>query len=65
VVPVNVQVSYAMNVEVNQAVARDLVEHVVKKANAGRQLGLAGTVEVELDGDFGFGGVARDFSDAW
>ena len=64
VVAVDVQVAHALDVQVYQAVAGDLVEHVVKKANAGGQIGLASAVEVDLDGDFGLGGVARNFSDA-
>ena len=60
VVTINVQVAGALNVEVYQSVPGNLVEHVVKKANAGRQIGLTSAVKVELDGNFGLGGVARD-----
>jgi hypothetical protein len=40
---------------------RDLVEHVVKKPNACRQIGFARAVEVDLDRDLGLGRVAADF----
>ena len=41
VVAVDVQVACAVDVQVDQAVAGDLVEHVVKEADARVQLGLA------------------------
>jgi hypothetical protein len=40
---------------------RDLVEHVVKETNAGRELGLARAVEVDLDGDLGLIGITGYF----
>ena len=49
VVAVDVQVALGVDVEVDQAVAGDLVEHVVEEADAGRQLGRAGAVEVDAD----------------
>jgi len=64
VVAVNVQVALGLDVEVNQAMTRDLVEHVVKEPNARGQLGLAAAVEVDLDGNLGFGRVAADFGGA-
>ncbi len=47
VVAVDVQVALAVDVQVDQAVAGDLVEHVVEEADAGGQLGVAGAVQVE------------------
>ena len=44
--------------------ARDLVEHMVKKANAGRQFGHARAVKIDLDGDLGFGRFTADFGNA-
>ena len=44
VVAINVQVAHGLNVEVDQAMPRDLIEHVVKKADTGMQLGLARAV---------------------
>src|SRR3989442_13667649 len=41
VVAVDVQVALAVDIEVDQAMARDLVEHVVQKADARAQAGLA------------------------
>ena len=48
----------------DQAVARDLFEHVVKKPDARVQLGLAGAVEVHTHADARLGGVAADLGDA-
>jgi hypothetical protein len=39
VVPVDVQVAIGRDVEVDQAMAGDLVQHVVEKADAGGELG--------------------------
>ena len=57
----SMQVALALDVEVDQAVARDLVQHVIEETDAGVQPGLAGAVEVDSDVDLGFEGVAGDF----
>ena len=44
VVPVDVQVAFGIDRQVDQAVARDLVQHVVEKADAGRELRDAGAI---------------------
>ena len=46
VVAVDVQVALGLDVQVDQAMAGDLVEHVVEKADAGRELRLAAAVQV-------------------
>ena len=61
VVAVNVQVALALDVEVYQAMPGNLIEHMVKKTDAGRQLRLARAVKVELDDYFGLCRVAGDF----
>ena len=60
VVAVDMQVAIGLDVQVDQAVARDLVQHVVEKADAGMQLRLAAAVEVDAHRDAGFGRVAGD-----
>jgi hypothetical protein len=47
----------AVDVQIDQPVAGDLVEHVVKEADARVQLGLARAVEVDAHGDLRLGGV--------
>lgn len=58
VMPVNVQIAFGMDRQIHQAMASDLIEHVVKKANASLQISLACAVEVDGHGDLGFFGVS-------
>ena len=44
-------VALRLDGEVDHAVARDLVEHVVEEADTGRHLGLAGTIEIDGNGN--------------
>lgn len=60
VVVVDVQVAFAADVDVNHAVAGDLVDHVFEEGNAGIQPAFAAAVEVDGDGDLGFAGIAVD-----
>ena len=50
----------ARSVEVDQAVLGKLLEHVIEKADAGRDLGGAGAVEIDPAGDLRLLGVAFD-----
>src|SRR5206468_3450542 len=65
VMGVHVQVALGLDVEIDEAVARQQVEHVVEEADAGGELGIAGAVQVEAKRDLGLGGVACDLSGAW
>lgn len=60
VVIVDMQVALALDVQVDQAVAGNLVHHVVKEGNPGIEPGLAGPIQVDGDLDLGLQGVARD-----
>jgi hypothetical protein len=60
VVIVDVQVALARDSHIDQCVACQLVEHVVEKPDAGLIVILAGTIEIDLDGNVGFGSFARD-----
>src|SRR5450830_14087 len=64
VVGVDVQVALALDVQVDQAVAGDLVQHMVEEGHAGVELLLAGAVQVDGDTDLGLVGVADDFGGA-
>ena len=55
---VDVQIALGAHDEVDHAVARDLVEHVVEERDARGELRIAGAIEVELDADLGLLGVA-------
>ena len=47
VMRVDVQVALGLDVEIEHAVARDLVEHVIEKRHAGREPRAAAAVEVD------------------
>ena len=50
-----------LDLEVETAVAGNLVEHVVEEPDAGVELTLAAAVEIDLDSDLGLEGVAGYF----
>jgi hypothetical protein len=58
VVAIDVQIALGIDIEIDQAVAGDLVQHVVKKTDAGGQFGRTTAVQVDADGDLRFCGVA-------
>src|SRR5262249_39973557 len=60
VVGIDVQVALGVDVEIDQAVAGEQVEHVVEETQTRGKLGRAGTVEVDAEGDFRFTGFAPD-----
>jgi hypothetical protein len=60
VVAINVQIAFGFNVQVNQSMACDLVEHVVKEANPGRQARMTAAVKIDLDVDARLSGIAGD-----
>ena len=60
VVRVDVQIALGVDIEVDEAVARDLVEHVFQKWNPGLEAGHAGAVQIHADRDLGFFGISRD-----
>src|SRR5471032_1654036 len=64
VVVIDMKVAMRFDFKVEEAVTRDLVEHVVEKRHAGSELLLAGAVQVELHTDLRFAGVANDFRNA-
>jgi hypothetical protein len=64
VVAVDVQIARGLDFQIDQTVARNLVEHVVKETNTGRQFGHARTVKIDLDSDLGFGRFTADFGSA-
>jgi hypothetical protein len=64
VVVIDFEIAFGVDGEVDEAVAREEVEHVVEEADAGLGGGLAGAVEVHGDADAGFPGLAGDFGGA-
>ncbi len=61
VMRVDVQIALRLDVQVEQGVARHLVEHVLEEGQPGRELRIALAVDVEPHPDPGFLGVADDF----
>src|SRR5690606_11290742 len=60
VVIVDVQVAATFDVHVDHPVPGNLIQHVLEEGNTDVEVGLAGTVQVDLHLDLGFRGVALD-----
>ena len=60
VVKIDVQVALGAQIYVDQAVARELLQHVIEKADAGFHIVNPGAVEIDLRHDAGFLGQALD-----
>jgi hypothetical protein len=61
-VVVDVEVARRRNLQVDQRVAAELVEHVVEEAHARPVLVSPGSVEIDLDADVRLGGRPPDLS---
>ena len=59
---INVIIPLGANGHVDQRVARQLIQHVIKEAHTGLVVILTCPVEVQLDRDCGFSGFASDRS---
>ena len=60
VMGVDVQVTLRRDVEVDEAVASQLLQHMVEKTDAGFDVMAAGAIERHRDGHGGFVGFAAD-----
>src|SRR5258708_24548426 len=65
VVLVDLKVALALDGEADAGVLRDLLQHMVEKADAGSQLRRRSLVQVHRDGNFGLLGVAHDGRTSW
>jgi len=61
VVRIDVQVTTRNDVEVDQSVPRDLLEHVVEEGHAGGEIPPPAAIEIQPDIDPGFERVPGDF----
>jgi hypothetical protein len=61
VVRVDVQVAFGFHFEVDQAVPRNLLEHVIEKGDAGGEAALAAAIEIQSNGDPGFECIPGNF----
>jgi hypothetical protein len=57
---VDMQIARRLHIKIKHAVARDLVEHVVKEGHAGCQRGPAAAVKIKRNADLRFIGIAVD-----
>ncbi len=57
---IDMQVALGAHLQVDHGMAREAFQHVVQKADAGVDVGFAGAVQVQRDGDLGFAGFAFD-----
>src|ERR1700730_1382006 len=57
---IDMQIARRADFDIHQRVARYLLQHMVEKANPGRNSGPAGAIEIDADLDVGFLGLARD-----
>ena len=62
VMAVNVQITFGLDVQVNQAVACNLVQHMVKKTDAGVQTRHARAIQIDTHRDLGLGRAAGHHS---
>ena len=60
VVGVDDEIAIGLDIDIDEAVTHDLVEHVIEKRNAGRERSETAAIEIDADGDLRFFGVARD-----
>ncbi len=60
VVVIDVQVALAFDIQVDQPVTGDLVEHVLEKGHADGESRLAGAIQIDRGLDLGFQGIALD-----
>jgi hypothetical protein len=58
---VNVQITLGFDVEIDQAMTGNLIQHVIKERHAGGKFALTGTIQIEAHNDLRLQGVARNF----
>jgi hypothetical protein len=57
---VDMEIALHAEVDVDQRVARELLDHVIEEADAGLDAIRAGAVDREIDRDLGLGRIAAD-----
>ena len=58
---IDVEITFGFNFKINQAMARHLIKHVIKKWNPGVKRGFAGAIKIDTDFDASFQRVAIDY----
>jgi hypothetical protein len=62
VMRIDMQITGRVQFNIDHAVPRDLIDHVIEKWNAGIEFGDAFSIKINDDADLGFFGVAGDVS---
>ncbi len=62
VVLVDVEIALGLDLHIDPRMAGEQIQHVIEKADAGRNLVLALAIEIDLHRDLGFLGFAGDFA---
>ena len=57
---VDMEIARRVDLDIDQRMARELLQHMVEKADAGCDIGKAGAVESDADHDIGFLGFSRN-----
>lgn len=57
-VSVDMQVAMGLNIQINQAMTRDLIQHVIQKRHACIKFLLTAAIEIDGDADLRFIGIA-------
>ena len=60
VVIIDMEIALGLDRDVDERMAGQQVEHMIEEANAGRDVGHAGAVEIDRDLDLGLLGLALD-----
>jgi hypothetical protein len=61
---VDMQIAFGFDIEIDQAMAGNLIQHVVEERHPGVQLLLTGAVDINHDADLRLIGIARDLCNA-
>jgi histidinol-phosphate aminotransferase len=64
VVGIDMQIAFRLDLEVDHAVTRNLIQHVIEEADPRGQRRLAAAIQIELHPDLGFKGITLDFGAA-
>ena len=62
---IDVKIALRRHGNVEEAVARELVQHVIEERHAGRDFGMSGAVEIQRERNLRFARGAFDFRGAW
>ena len=59
---IDMQITFGLNLKINQPMASHLLKHVIKKRNPRREPALTGPIKVQANPDLGFKGVSANIS---